>query len=172
MDDNRPSPQASDHAPAGKEPFRALLTPHRSLPPKGFLALMVALAAVSFITGVVFLSIGAWPVFGFFGLDVLIIYVAFRLNYRSGRQHEAIEITADHLHLVRVQPSGKAERFTFNPYWTRVQLDEGHDGRTALSLRHHDRVLPFGSFLNDDERREVAAMLRQALISARGGVRI
>ncbi len=169
MTENRLPTQAPERTGGGQEPFRAVLTPHRSLGPRGFLVLMCALSLVGFITGVAFLSIGAWPVFGFFGLDVLLVYIAFRLNYRSGRMQEAIEITADHLHLTRVHPSGRAERFTFNPYWTRVELDEGRDGRTALSLRHHDRVIGFGGFLNDDERREVAPLLRRALASARGG---
>ena len=64
--------------------FRALLTPHRSLGPTGFLVLMAALAGISFVTGLVFYLAGAWPVMGFFGLDVALVYLAFRLNYRSG----------------------------------------------------------------------------------------
>ncbi|MFM9943070.1 MAG: DUF2244 domain-containing protein [Hyphomicrobiaceae bacterium] len=152
------------------EPFKAVLTPHRSLGPSGFLLLMAGLSLVSFITGVAFLLKGAWPVLGFFGLDVLIIYVAFRLNYRSGRLYETVEINDGKLTLTRVHPSGQAEQFNFNPYWTRVELAEGRDGRTSLSLRHHEKMIWFGRFLNDDERREVAHMLRQALIDARDGV--
>ncbi len=169
MDDNSRAMQAGAHADPLAEPFRAVLTPHRSLGPRGFLLLMGGLSLVSFITGVAFYLKGAWPVLCFFGLDVLIIYVAFRLNYRSGRLCETVEINDAKLTLTRVHPSGRAERFAFNPYWTRVDLAEGRDGRTALSLRHHDNVLWFGRFLNDDERREVADMLRQALANARGG---
>jgi uncharacterized membrane protein len=51
---------------------------------------MIALGAISFITGVLFLAAGAWPVLGFFGLDVLLVYIAFRLNYRSGRLYETL----------------------------------------------------------------------------------
>ena len=59
--------------------FDAILRPHRSLGPRGFLALMIFVALVSFAAGIAFVSIGAWPVFGFFGLDALALYVAFRL---------------------------------------------------------------------------------------------
>jgi uncharacterized membrane protein len=82
-----------DQTQAEPDAFRALLTPHRSLGPAGFLILMAALGTASFITGIVFLLMGAWPVFGFFGLDVLLIYIAFRLNYRSGRLYETVELT-------------------------------------------------------------------------------
>ena len=72
-------------APLDPKIFSALLTPHRSLGPTGFLILMACLGGLSFVSGIIFVSIGAWPVFGFFGLDVLLVYLAFRANYRSAR---------------------------------------------------------------------------------------
>lgn len=170
MDDNWARMQAEPQSPDRREPFRAVLTAHRSLGPRGFLILMGFLSVVSFVTGLAFYLKGAWPVLGFFGLDVAIIYLAFRLNYRSGRVYETIEITDERLLLTRVHPSGRMEEFNFNPYWTRVDLTEGKDGRTAISLRHHSNVLWFGRFLNDDERRDVAATLKDALTQARGGL--
>ena len=65
--------------------FSAVITPHRSLGRVGFLVLMALFGGVSFVAGMVFLLIGAWPVFGFLGLDVLLVYWAFRLNYRAPR---------------------------------------------------------------------------------------
>lgn len=157
---------------AAPEPFRALLTPHRSLGPKGFLALMLAFGAVSFATGMVFLAMGAWPVLGFLGLDVLLVYVAFRLNYRSARRYETLELTPAQFVLTRMHPSGRRETFDCNPYWARVSLREWPDGRTALSVVSRGMELRFGSFLTDDERRDLASALREALLAARGGTRI
>jgi uncharacterized membrane protein len=157
---------------AESEPFRAVLTPHRSLGPKGFLALMIGLGAISFVTGMVFLAAGAWPVLGFLGLDVLLIYIAFRLNYRSGRLYETLDLTPARLVLTRVHPSGRQERFDCNPYWARVKLREWPDGRTALSVVSRGTELAFGAFLTDDERRDLANALREALLAARGGARI
>lgn len=148
-------------------PFRAVLYPHRSLSPRGFLILMVALGAVSFCIGIAFLMKGAWPVLGFFGLDVLIIYIAFKLNYRSGRMHELIELTPDLLTVTRVEPSGRSRRFEFNPYWVRVLFSEEVDGRTRLSLTSHGRHFEFARFLNDEERRDFAGVLAGALAHAR-----
>jgi uncharacterized membrane protein len=157
---------------AGKEqedkPFRAVLYPHRSLSPRGFLILMSVLGIVSFIAGMVFLAIGAWPVFGFFGLDVALIYIAFKLNYRSGRARELVEVTPNVLAVTRIEPSGKEQRFEFNTYWVRVLFDEEVDGRTSLRLTSHGKNFEFARFLNDEERREFAAVLSGALASARG----
>lgn len=153
-------------------PFRAVLRPHRSLGPTGFLLFMVILGGASFVTGLVFTVMGAWPVLGFFGLDVLIVYIAFRLNYRAGRLHETIELDRSELTVTRIHPSGRRERFNFNPYWVRVRLAEGKDGRTDLRLHLHGKELAFGRFLTDDERRDFAKVLVGALVEARGGARI
>jgi uncharacterized membrane protein len=152
--------------------FRAVLTPHRSLGPTGFVVLMAALAGISFATGIAFLLIGAWPVLGFFGLDVALVYVAFKLNYRSGRLYETVELTPARLTWTRVHPSGRREQFDCNPYWARVNLREWPDGRTDLRLIAQGKELVFGRFLTDDERRQFANALRGALVDARGGARI
>lgn len=147
--------------------FSAVLHQHRSLSPTGFLILMTAIGSVSFITGMVFLVMGAWPVFGFFGLDVALIYVAFKLNYRSGRLYETVELTPEMLTVTRVHPSGKRESFDFNPYWVRVRLADGPQGRTDLQLASHGREFSFGRFLTDDERRDFSNALSIAISQAR-----
>ena len=155
----------------GAKVFRAVLHPHRSLSQNGFLILMLFLGGISFVTGVAFLMLGAWPVFGFFGLDVLAVYIAFKINYRDGLAHEVVELTPDILKLTRVNPKGQKHSFDFNPYWVRVQLAEWPDGRANLSLKSHGRDFEFGQLLNHDERREFAKVLERALSAARGGMR-
>ena len=152
--------------------FRALLTPHRSLGPKGFLILMAALCGISFVAGLAFYLMGAWPVTGFVGLDVALIYFAFKLNYRSGRLYETVELTPALFTWTRVHPSGRREQFDCNPYWARVNLREWPDGRTDLRIVSQGKVLAFARFLTDDERRDFADALKGALIDARGGARI
>jgi uncharacterized membrane protein len=165
MNDNTVANQA-------EEAFRAVLMPYRSLGSVGFLVLMCAVGLVSLAAGALLLAMGAWPVFGFIALDVLLIYVAFRLSYRSGRQYETVELTRDLLTLNRFHPSGRCESFQFNPYWVRVQLHEGRHGRADLCLASHGRRLSIGRFLTDDEKREFAEALKGALLAARGGPRI
>ncbi|NJO23524.1 MAG: DUF2244 domain-containing protein [Sphingomonadales bacterium] len=162
----------SEQTQAEPGAFRAVLMPHRSLGPNGFLILMIALGAMSFATGIVFLVAGAWPVLGFFGLDVLLVYIAFKLNYRAGRLYETVDLTPAKFSWTRVHPSGRQEQFDCNPYWARVNLREWPDGRTVLSIVAQGKELAFGRFLTDDERRDLASALREALLAARGGVRI
>jgi uncharacterized membrane protein len=131
------------------------------------MVLMLAIGSVSFVMGMFFFFLGAWPVLGFFGLDVLLIYVAFKLNYRAARAYELVELTPEALTLTQISASGKSKRFEFNPYWVRVLFTERPDGGNHLKLVSHGRELEFGRLLNDDERRDFAQALSGALNATR-----
>lgn len=163
MDKSAPRP--------GEQTF--VLYPNRSLSPRGFLIMMSLIGAVSFAVGLVFMLQGAWPVMGFFGLDVALIYLAFRLNYRDGRIYEVVRISPERLEFVKVDSSGREVTQELNPYWARVSLTTDRpDGRTSLRLAAQGRSILLGTFLTDDERRDLADALTGALLTARGGVRI
>src|SRR5713226_4896538 len=101
--------------------FSVLLTPHRSLNRTGFVVLMAFLSAVSFAAGVVFWMMGAWPVFGFFGLDVLVIYWAFRVNFRRAAAIEEISVTPSELRVRRVSHRGHVVEWVLNPLWVQFE---------------------------------------------------
>lgn len=144
------------------------MLPHRSLGRKGFIILMSFISLVSGLTGLGFYMVGAWPVMGFFGLDLLLIYGAFRLNYRAARLHELVELSESELKLTRVYPSGRAKSWSFNPYWVRLEHQRFEAAADRLSLRSHGKVLTFGNFLSDDEKRGFADALGAALHDLRG----
>ena len=131
------------------------------------MVLMSAVCLVSFGTGLLFYLLGAWPVIGFMGLDVLLIYVAFKLNYRAGRLYEMVDLKEDVLIVTRVQPSGKAESWSFNPYWVRLKLEPRVGRSSELSLISHGTRVVFANFLSDPEREEFASELGAALAAAR-----
>lgn len=149
--------------------FAARLTPHRSLGRTGFVLLMAFVAVTCFMSGMLFLVVGAWPVFFFFGLDVLLIWGAFKLNYRSGRAWEEISVWKDELELRRFSPAGKPTIHSFNPFWTRFQIDR-HDeiGITRMALVERGRSVDVGSFLNPVDRESFAEAFGLALAKAKG----
>ncbi|MBV8778699.1 MAG: DUF2244 domain-containing protein [Alphaproteobacteria bacterium] len=143
--------------------FERVLLPYRSLPPRGFNVLMLMLAGVSVAVGTLFVTLGAWPVCGFFGLDVGLVYLAFRLSYRSARQRETLSLADDELTVERVGIRGDRSLWRFQPFWVRVVYEEGHGDSNRLALASHGRSLPIGTFLPAPVRHEVAATLRDAL---------
>ncbi len=106
---------------------------------------------------------GAWPVTPFFGLDVLLVYWAFRINYRHARLREELRLTEDSLTVERVGLRGERRRWQFQPFWLRVTLEEQDEDTNRLVLASHGRSLVVGSFLGPAERRGVAAGLKDAL---------
>ena len=150
--------------------FRALLTPHRSLGPTGFRWLMGIMVAASLICGLVFLSIGAWPIFGFFGLDALILYLAFKLNYRSGRAREEVSVSRTSLDIRQVAPSGKSREHRFNPFWARFAVSRHEEiGITRMAVEAQGQQEQIGSFLNPDDRESFAKAFGRALATAKAG---
>ena len=85
----------------GRTLFDAVLHPHRSPGHIGFLVLMLCVSLVSFTGGLIFVAVGAWPVLGFLGANVVLITIAFKLNYRSGRQMERLRLTLERLEIER-----------------------------------------------------------------------
>ena len=152
------------------ELFSALLTPHRSLNRTGFLVLMGFLSAVSFAAGLAFLLMGAWPVLGFFGLDVLAIYWAFRINFRDAKAVEEIRVTPSELRVRRVSHRGHVVEWVLNPLW--VQLDQkthAEFGIEKLYLVSKGRRVSIARFLGADEKASFAKALNAALLAARRG---
>src|ERR1700692_3004818 len=155
---------------AQPELFSALLTPHRSLNRTGFLVLMAFLSTVSFAAGLAFLLMGAWPVLGFFGLDVLGIYWAFRVNFRRTRATEEISMTPSELRVRRVSHRGHVAEWVLNPLWVRLdQKTHAEFGIEKLYLVSKGRRIAIASFLGPDEKASFAKALREALQAARRG---
>ncbi|MEP0521814.1 MAG: DUF2244 domain-containing protein [Hyphomicrobiales bacterium] len=148
--------------------FAAKLTPHRSLGQKGFLILMICISLICFIAGAAFYAIGAWPVFGFLGLDVLVIFIAFKLNYRAAREYEVITLSSDALDICKVSAKGSESMHSFNPFWVRLAMERREDeGVTGLTLTSHGQSLNVGNFLNPGDRETFGNALQDALRKAR-----
>jgi uncharacterized membrane protein len=165
------SGNASDDAfPREPALFAARLTPHRSLSRTGFALVMTVLGAISFAAGMVFLLIGAWPVFGFFGLDVLLVYWAFRANYRAAAAYEEVVVTPSELRVRKVSHRGQVSEWALNPLWARLEYEIDEEfGMQRLYLVSRGRKLPIASFLPPQERESFAAALAAAIGEAKRG---
>lgn len=143
--------------------FEATLYPNRPLGRPGFVVLMAALTAVSAALGLAFTLMGAWPVTGFFGLDVALVYIAFRHIRREARRYELIRLDDTGLHVRRVDPDGHARDWRLEPRWARVHMDDPPRRDSRLTLSARGTRLAIGAFLTPSERLEVARSLDAAL---------
>ncbi|CAN5341631.1 DUF2244 domain-containing protein [soil metagenome] len=148
--------------------FEAVLVPHRSLTRQGFVVLMAVIAGINFAAGMVFFLMGAWPVVGFMGLDVLLIWWALKANFASARRAERFEITPGELIVSRIERDVLREEVRFIRAWVRVELEEDHQRELIgrLFLRSHGKRTEIGSFISGEARQAFARELRAALAAA------
>lgn len=127
--------------------------------------MMLLVAGVSFVTGLAFLLMGAWPVTGFFGLDVLLVWYAFRRNFADSHRYETLERQGGDLVLRRVVKDREIEVVRLPKLWARVEIehDEERELTGPLYLRSHGRRHELASFLGAAERLSLAEAIRAEL---------
>jgi uncharacterized membrane protein len=157
---------------ASETVFDAVLTPHRSLGPKGFRLLMGFVILVSAAASARFLVIGAWPIAAFFVVDVALIYLFFKLNYRAAKAREHLRLTHYELAFARVDPRGRRREWRFNPLFVRLARQDHVDyGTLHLALKHRGDEVEIATVLNAAERSDFADALTAALREAKSGPR-
>lgn len=142
--------------------FATSLSPHRSLSPQGFKWLMWAAVAANLLVGVPMLIVGAWPVFGFMGLDVWLLWWLFKRSYLDARRSETLLLTDRELIVVRIGADGEREEHRLDAYWLRLE-----QGERLLAASRGNRVV-IGRFLSPGEREDLAGRLKAALAGMRG----
>jgi len=142
--------------------FDARLQPSRSLRPRGFGVVMAVLGGASFAMSVGCIMLGAWPVTGFFGLDVALVYLAFRVSYRSARKVEHVRLTAADLTVERIGVRGDRRAWRFEPVWARLDFEEIDQDENRLAVTSHGKRLTLGAFLSPMERKRLYGDLSDA----------
>lgn len=157
---------------AEKQLFAVRLAPHRSLSQAHFRILLMVFAGACAFTALPFLLLGAWPVAGFMGLDILLFWWAFRASYRAARAYEDITVTPIELHVSQVTPRGARTDWSFNPSWVRIEREVHEEyGTRSVAVTSRGRRLEVGSFLGPDAKADFADGLARALAEARRGPR-
>jgi uncharacterized membrane protein len=152
--------------------FAARLHPHRSLSRRQVRLLLGLVALVSTAATLPFVLMGAWPVAGFMGLDVLAISFAFKASFRSARAYEDVRVTVLELLLAKVNPRGRRAEWRFNPSWVRLEKKVHEEfGMQRLDLVSRGSRIEVAGFLGPDEKADFADKLTRALSEARRGFR-
>ena len=162
----------SEIADASQRPvFDATITPHRSLGQNGFRIVMTLVCLASVVSSIPFVVLGAWPVAGFFGLDVLALFIAFKLNFSTARGFERIIVTPLEILLRKVTHHGEESIWRSNPLWTRLERQEDEDyGVLRLDLVSRGSRVVVAGALSPGEREGFADALGTALAKAKRGV--
>ena len=151
--------------PMDKPLFSVTIAPHRSLSPFGFAILLGVFAVLNLAVGFFFWYLGAWPVIGFMGVDVGLIYLAFRWSYRQARRREDLLVTITDLQLSRFAEDRLIEHISFPRGFVHVDIehDQNRELVGRLYLRSRGHAYEIASFLGGHERLALAEDLNRAL---------
>jgi uncharacterized membrane protein len=150
--------------------FAARITPHRSLSQQGFRLVMTLVCISAVVSSIPFMIAGAWPVTFFFGLDVVALYIAFRINFRDARGFEDVAVTPLKVSLAKVSPKGERAEWRFDTLWTKLERREDEDyGLMGLNVVSRGQSVPVAEALSPPERASFAEAFQGALRAARGG---
>jgi len=145
--------------------FRAVITPYRSLSPRGLRWLLAAIAAMGGLVALRFWFLGAWPIIVFAVAEVALAAIMLWLNHRSGRNTELLTLHADRVRIIRTLASGRREETVLPSAWLSVSLQE-RPGRTPLlELCYRGQREEIGAALGGEEKRDLAEAVRQAVWS-------
>jgi uncharacterized membrane protein len=152
--------------------FAKRLSPHRSLSAAHFRILIAVVGGVSLLTSLPFFLVGAWPVVGFMGLDVALLYWAFRANFNAAAAYEHFLLTALELRLARVSATGQKAEWHFHPSWVRLVREEHEEfGTQRLALVSRGQSVEVAAFLGPAAKAAFADEFSKALTTARRGPR-
>jgi uncharacterized membrane protein len=158
--------------PAQQRIYAVRLRPYRSLSRSNFRVLLCAFSAISFMTTLPFVIMGAWPVAGFMGVDIALFYFAFRANFRAAKAYEDVDVTPIALSLAKVSAKGTRAEWQFNPSWVYLHKETHAEyGVQKVALVSRGRRVEVGSFLGPDDKEHFARDLALALAQARRGPR-
>lgn len=150
--------------------FAATIQPHRSLGPGGFRVVMTLCCLAAVVASAPFVALGFWPVAGFFGLDILALYIAFRVNFRQGRSFEEVVLTPIELLFRRVTHRGERREWRFNPLWTKLHREHDDEfGLQRLALVSRGERVVIAGELSPGERESLAEALSKALAEVKRG---
>jgi uncharacterized membrane protein len=150
-----------DHA----EPivFQAEVTPHRSLSARGLRLVIGFVCAVSLCTTTLFWSLGAWPIAGFNGGEILLAMVLLRAHAKSARQSELLLLSAGGLRILSKDAQGRASERVLAPGWLKVNLQERPGRVPGLFLSARGQHVEVAKTLGEPEKRDLAEALSAAL---------
>ena len=147
--------------------------PYRSLSRRGFAMVMMALGLLAFTIGLGFFLMGAWPVVGFLGLELLVVWIAFKMNYRAARRRQHLTATSQHLTIENVSPTGDTQTTEMPTAWAQVELTPRDEPemqarqRQKVIVRSHGRTTEIGGFLHPVETPKLAREVRRMISKAR-----
>ena len=118
---------------------------------------------VCVLVGVTFALIGAQPVLGFMGIEIILLFAAYRFCVRNSRMAEQIILSRHSLLFRRIDRYGNVSITNLEPLWLRVEIGRAKGVFRHIILASKGRTYNVGVFLTPEEKVVLLNTLQRAL---------
>jgi len=137
--------------------------PNQSLTYKGLFFLMLFITIPASYIGISFYFMGAWPVLGFMGLEIILIYIAFKILFKRSESYEHILLDKTKLKIFYNNKNKTLKKIELEPTWLQVKIEDIYKNKDVLTLSSHGNKIVLGNFLVPEERLKLAKEIRYGL---------
>ena len=154
---------------AEKEHSQFIVTPNCSMSWRGNKLFVTSLAVVSFGIASLFAFQGLWVILPFVGFEIAFLAVVLYWSCLRASQREVISIDDDNIRIEVGRRYAQKSHCLQSP-WTSVRLYPAvHNGsRGRLVMRSKGKEIEVGACLSEEDRKSLAASIRQTLVRLTG----
>ena len=144
--------------------WRFVIRPNRSLTRQQLRRAFVGIAVVCLAIASGFAVFGMWPILPFAGAEVIVVGIGFYLSARGGLEVEVVSVGGDKV-AVETSRGQIRQRWELQRAWAQIRLlaPKIRWYPSRLVIRSHGKAVELGRFLNEQERRQLAAKLQRAI---------
>ena len=118
---------------------------------------------VCVLVGVTFALIGAQPVLGCMGIEIILLFAVYRFCVRNSRMAEQIILSGHSLLFRRIDRYGNISITNLEPLWLRVEIGRAKGVFRHIILASKGRAYNVGVFLTPEEKVVLLNTLQRAL---------
>ena len=113
--------------------------------------------------GISFYVLGAWPVLGFMGFEILLIYIAFKILFYKNKFYEHIILDNEKLNILFKKKNKIIKKIELEPTWVQVKIEKIYENEDTLILSSHGKKIILANYLIPEERLKLAGKIKSGL---------
>ena len=136
---------------------------NQSLTTRGLYILMFFITIPASYIGISFYVLGAWPVLGFMGFEILLIYIAFKILFYKNKFYEHIILDSEKLNILFKKKNKIIKKIELEPTWVQVKIEKIYENEDTLIVSSHGKKIILANYLIPEERLELAGKIKSGL---------
>ena len=136
---------------------------NQSLTTRGLYILMFFITIPASYIGISFYVLGAWPVLGFMGFEILLIYIAFKILFYKNKFYEHIILDSEKLNILFKKKNKIIKKIELEPTWVQIKIEKIYENEDTLIVSSHGKKIILANYLIPEEWLKLAGKIKSGL---------